>query len=94
MVAAAKKYLPPEVKYNIPSSGMFIWYELPQQCNAKRMMDEQSEELKVLLVPGNTFSSKNRLQNYMRASFSMVTPEQIDEGMKRFAQMIKIEMNR
>ena len=94
MVAAAKKYLPAEIKYNIPGSGMFIWFELPQQCNAKRMIENQSEKLKVLLVPGNAFSSQNKLQNYMRASFSMVTPEQIDEGIKRFAQMIKIEMNR
>ncbi|MBC8183612.1 PLP-dependent aminotransferase family protein [candidate division KSB1 bacterium] len=93
MVAAAKKYLPAEVRYNIPGSGMFIWYELPQQCNARRMIDQQCEELKVLLVPGNAFSSQNGLANYMRASFSMVTPEQIDEGIKRFAKMIKTEMN-
>ncbi len=93
MVAAAKKYLPAEVKYNIPGSGMFIWFELPQQCDARRMIDQQCEELKVLLVPGNAFSSQNGLANYMRASFSMVTPEQIDEGIKRFAKMIETEMN-
>jgi 2-aminoadipate transaminase len=93
MVAAAKKYLPAEVKYNIPGSGMFIWFELPQQCNARRMIEQQSEELKVLLVPGNAFSSQNGLRNYMRASYSMVTPEQIAEGIKRFSQMINTEMN-
>ncbi len=94
MVAAAKKYLLPEVKYNIPDAGMFIWFELPKECNARRMIDEQCEELKVLLVPGDAFSSQNGCKNFMRASFSMVTPEQIDEGMKRFSEMIKSELHR
>ncbi|MDZ7334422.1 MAG: PLP-dependent aminotransferase family protein [candidate division KSB1 bacterium] len=94
MVAAARKHLLPEVKYNIPDAGMFIWFELPQQCNARRMIEEQCEERKVLLVPGDAFSSQNGCKNFMRASFSMVTPEQIDEGMRRFAEMIKHELHR
>ena len=93
MVAAVKNFLPAEVKYNIPGSGMFIWFELPQQCIAKRMIEKQSDKLKVLLVPGIAFSSQAGLQNYMRASFSMVTPAEIEEGIKRFAKMIEIEMN-
>ncbi|MDZ7319118.1 MAG: PLP-dependent aminotransferase family protein [candidate division KSB1 bacterium] len=94
MVAAARRHLLPEVKYNIPSAGMFIWFELPKECNAQRMIDEQCEELKVLLVPGNAFSSQNGCHNFMRASFSMVTPDQIEEGIKRFNEMIKCELHR
>ncbi len=94
MVAAAKKYLPSEVKYNVPGEGMFIWFELPKQCNAQRMIDEQCDELKVLLIPGNAFSSQNGCKNFMRASFSMVSPEQIDEGIRRFGEMIKNELHR
>jgi len=94
MVSAAKKYLPKSIKYNIPGEGMFIWFELPKQCYAQRMIDEQCENLKVLLVPGNAFSSQNGCKNFMRASFSMVTPEQIDEGMRRFSEMIKNELQR
>lgn len=94
MIAAARRHLLPEVKYHIPSEGMFIWFELPKECNAQRMIEEQCEELKVLLVPGNAFSSQNGCQNYMRASFSMVTPDQIEEGIKRFNEMIKCELHR
>ncbi len=92
MVAAAKEYLPPEVKYNIPSAGMFMWFELPKKCDTNRMIKEQAEKLKVLLVPGCAFSSESRLNNFMRASFSMVSPEQINTGIKRFGKMIKNEM--
>lgn len=94
MVAAARKYLLRDVSYHIPDAGMFIWFELPKQCNTRRMIDEQSEKLKVLLVPGDAFSSQNGCKNFMRASFSMVTPEQIDEGIRRFAEMIKNELHR
>ena len=94
MVAAAKKYLPSEVKFNIPGAGMFLWFELPEKCDAQRIIDEQINDLKVLLVPGSAFSSRGKLNNYMRASFSMATPEQIEEGIKRFARMIERELNR
>ncbi|NOZ60334.1 MAG: PLP-dependent aminotransferase family protein [Calditrichaeota bacterium] len=92
MIAAVKKYLPPEVKYNVPSSGMFIWFELPQKFNAEQMIKKYAEELKVLLVPGSAFSARDHLKNFMRASFSMATPEQIEKGIKRFAEMIRREL--
>ena len=94
MVAAARKYLPSSVKYNVPGEGMFIWFDLPEKCNARRMIDEQCENLKVLLVPGDAFSSQNGCKNNMRASFSLVSPEKIEEGMKRFGEMIQNELNR
>ena len=92
MVAAARKYLPDSVEFNIPGEGMFIWFKLPENCNAQRMMDKFATELKVLLVPGKAFSTNQGLQNYMRASFSMVTPGRIEEGVKRFGEMLRREM--
>jgi 2-aminoadipate transaminase len=94
MVAAAKKYLPSSVRFNIPGEGMFIWFELPESCNARRMIDEQSSQVKVLLVPGDAFSSQHGCTNNVRASFSMVSPEDIDEGMRRFGLMLKTELAR
>ena len=93
MIAAAKKHLPLEVKYNIPQEGMFIWFELPEKCNTKNMINKYCEELKVILVPGEAFSTQNGCKNCMRASFSLVTPQQIEEGVKRFAEMIRLEIN-
>jgi len=92
MITAVKKYLPPEVKYNIPREGMFIWFELPAKCETQKMIDLYCEDKKVILVPGSAFSTKNGCKNYMRASFSMVTPKQIEEGIKRFGEMIRQEM--
>jgi len=46
------------------------------------------------LHPGKWFSTTGGLKNYMRASFSMNEPEQVEEGMIRFAQMIGRERKR
>jgi len=94
MVDAAHEFLPHDVTYNVPNEGMFIWFVLPKSCDAKRMIDEQCEDLKVLLVPGSAFSTKGALKHCMRASFSMVTPLEIREGMKRFGEMVANEMAR
>ncbi len=94
MVAAARRHLPAEIRFNIPNEGMFLWFELPAGYDTDRMVEKDGVALGVLLVPGIGFSTTGRLKNCMRASFSMATPAQIEEGMKRFAKMIENEKAR
>lgn len=94
MVEAAREFLPPEVSFNVPGEGMFIWFVLPECCDAGRMIDEDCEGLGVLLVPGGAFSTRGELSNCMRASFSMVSSEKIVQGMRRFGEMVKRELER
>jgi len=92
MLQAVPKYLPTTVKFNIPAEGMFVWLELPRRCNAKRMIDNSAADLKVVLVPGPAFSTQNGLAHFMRASFSLVPPDKIEEGIRRFGEMIGREL--
>jgi len=94
MVEAVREFLPEEVGYNIPSEGMFIWFDLPECCDARRMIDERCEELKVLLTPGSAFSTRGGLANSMRASFSMISPAEVREGIRRFGEMVAAELGR
>ena len=94
MVEAAGWHLPPGVSLRVPGAGMFLWFTLPESCDATRMVEQDARELQVLLVPGPAFSTQGGLRNAMRASYSMITPEQINEGMKRFAVMVKRELAR
>ena len=88
MVAAAREYLPAEVRFNIPGEGLFIWFELPETCDAAAMVEKYSRDMKVLMVPGSAFSAQGGCRSCRRASFSMVGEEEIQEGMKRFGEMI------
>lgn len=94
MVEAARRYLPPEVRFQVPRAGMFIWFDLPEGCDAARMVQQDARELGVLLVPGGAFSTQHGCRSALRASFSMVDPARIEEGIKRFAEMIRRERSR
>lgn len=94
MVAAARELLPKSVRFNVPTEGMFIWFELPEGCDAKRMIELDTRTDLVIAVPGSAFSTRGGLRNCLRASFSMVTPEEIREGMVRMARMLDKEQRR
>jgi 2-aminoadipate transaminase len=94
MLESAREFLPSEVRYNVPREGLFVWFVLPEACDAKRMIAGDCERLGVILVPGGAFSTRGGLRNCMRASFSMVSPDDIREGMRRFGEMVKAELAR
>jgi DNA-binding transcriptional MocR family regulator len=94
MIEAARRHLPSDIAFHVPGEGMFVWFELPGTFDAERMVNSDGTDLKILLVPGQAFSTTGGLKHFMRASFSMPSPAEIDEGMKRFATMISREKNR
>jgi 2-aminoadipate transaminase len=94
VLAAARKHLPADIRYTVPADGMFLWFEMPAGFDTGRMMETDGMELGVLLIPGESFSTTGGLKNFMRASFSMIAPEQVEEGMIRFARMIERERKR
>ncbi len=94
MIEGAKAHLPESVRYNVPREGMFLWFVLPEGFDAQRMVDTDGTDLGVLLVPGAAFSTAGGLKHCMRASFSMVAPEALREGMRRFGEMIGRESKR
>lgn len=94
LLAAAKRWLPDDIRCNVPSVGMFLWFEMPERFDAGRMMERDCSELGIILLPGNAFSTTGGLKNYMRASYSMISPEQVEEGIMRFAKMIERERER
>lgn len=94
MVDAARRHLPDDVRFEVPGEGMFIWFQLPEGFDTARMVDLDGVDVGVLLVPGRAFSTRDGLANCMRASFSMVEPDRIEEGMRRFGEMIRRESMR
>ena len=94
VLAAARRHLPADVRYAIPAEGMFIWFEMPEGFDAERMVETDGMELGVLLIPGSAFSASSGLKNCMRASFSMIAPGEVEEGLKRFAALIERERKR
>lgn len=87
MLAAIEKYFPPYVKYTKPEGGMFVWVTLPEGVNALDKFTEAMEK-KVAFVPGNPFYTDKESVNTLRLNYTNATPETIEEGIKRLAQIL------
>jgi 2-aminoadipate transaminase len=88
MLQALERYMPEGVTWTKPEGGLFLWVRLPEHMNADELFYEAIKE-NVAYVIGSAFYSDGGGQNTMRLNFSYPTPEQIDEGMKRLAKVIK-----
>ncbi|XP_070553938.1 kynurenine/alpha-aminoadipate aminotransferase, mitochondrial-like isoform X2 [Ptychodera flava] len=93
LLAAAEKWLTGLAEWNNPRGGMFLWMKLLGIDDTYKMIKERAMEKEVLFVPGRDFfSDSTKKSSYVRAAFSLSTPEQMDEGMRRLAELIKDEL--
>lgn len=88
MATAMAKYFPPEAKYNVPSGGMFFWVTLPEGQDALELL-ETAIDHQVAYIPGSSFFAEGGNDNTLRLSFSLATPAQIDEGIKRLGNIFR-----
>ena len=74
-----------------PESGMFFWFRLKLNNDA-----EDSEEIirnkafknGVLALPGTSFMPDGKRTPYVRASFSLLEPDTVDEALKRMREVL------
>lgn len=91
MLEALDQCFPEEVKWTKPQGGLFLWMTLPEHLNADTVL-RLAIEKKVAFVPGTSFYADGSGKNTLRLNFSYVTPEQIHEGIKRLAGVLKGEL--
>ena len=95
MIGALEKYMPkrPDLKWTKPEGGLFLWISLPQSVDTEKMFLSAIEK-KVAYVVGSAFYFDSPERNSMRINFSYASLEQIDEGIKRLAEVIGDEIGR
>lgn len=60
--------------WHTPTAGMFLWCELPQQMDAGQL-SQMCLEKGMVLAPGNSFSTSQRFQHFVRFNVSRCQPE-------------------
>ncbi|MFA6317829.1 MAG: PLP-dependent aminotransferase family protein [Elusimicrobiota bacterium] len=95
MVAALKRCMPEGegISWTRPEGGLFLWLRLPEYMNADELFYEALKE-NVAYVIGSAFHCDGTGHNTMRLNFSYPTVEQIDEGIKRLAKVVKANLRR
>ncbi len=74
----------PDARFEKPQGGYFLWVELPEGSDVAALF-EAAAERDLAFVKGTDFVLEGG-ENTLRLSYSGVTVEQIDEGVKRLAE--------
>jgi 2-aminoadipate transaminase len=75
----------PDARWSRPQGGYFIWLELPEGCDAGALL-ERASAAGVTFVPGTDFGGA---PNTARLAFSFVSPDEIKEGVRRLAALVR-----
>ncbi len=93
MLAALEKYFPKETSWTKPEGGMFVWVTVPEYIDTDELFKKAVEE-KVAYVVGSAFYPHGEDRHHIRLNFTLPTPEQIDEGVKRLGNLLKKEIKK
>ncbi len=93
MLKALEEYMPKDagIDWTHPEGGLFLWVTLPEKMDAEELFPKAVEK-KVAYVVGSAFHFDRSGKNTMRLNFSYPTEEQIIEGIKRLAGLVKEEL--
>jgi DNA-binding transcriptional MocR family regulator len=80
----------PELTWNVPNGGFYIWVGLPDDLDSKAMLPRAVTEL-VAYTPGTAFFADGGGRQNIRLSFCYPTPESIRLGVRRLATVISGE---
>jgi len=93
MLQALDKYMPKDagIDWTHPEGGLFLWMCLPEHLDADALFPKAIEK-KVVYVMGSAFHFDRSGKNSLRLNFSYPSEEEIDEGIKRLADLVKEEL--
>jgi DNA-binding transcriptional MocR family regulator len=94
MVGALKRHLP-GVSFAEPEGGFFVSVMLPEEANTANLL-ERAQQVGLVLTDGKTFFADpadgrpvaTEGERFVRLPFCAVTPEQIEEGVRRLASLL------
>jgi 2-aminoadipate transaminase len=95
MVRAFEAHMParPDLRWTEPEGGLFLWISLPAYIDTEKMFAAAIAK-KVAYVVGSAFYFDEPERNAMRLNFSYASPEQIEEGVRRLAEVIRDRIKR
>jgi 2-aminoadipate transaminase len=87
LVDALRRHIGDDAQFVVPEGGYFLWVDLPEAVDTEQLLAAAGER-GVTFVKGSDFMLEGG-RNALRLAFSAVTPEQIDEGIKRLAEALE-----
>jgi DNA-binding transcriptional MocR family regulator len=91
MLNALAEHFPNGARWTQPTSGLFIWVELPGEVDTGELLKVAIETEQVAFIPGHAFSvgDRQRGTNCLRLNFSHSPVERITDGIERLSRVWK-----
>src|SRR3990172_7658824 len=89
MLGSLEREMPPGVTWTHPRGGLFLWVRLPEEMDSEQLLRPAIEEDRVAYVVGSGFHADGGGKNTMRLNFSYPSEKDIDEGIRRLANLVK-----
>jgi 2-aminoadipate transaminase len=92
MLAALREHFPSEVRWNHPTSGMFVWAELPPGLDAVELLRIAVKTESVAFSPGMVFHAEADDPlgaRSMRLNFTSLPSDRIEEGIRRLGRALR-----
>ncbi len=88
MLGSMEELFPQEMSWTRPEGGMFIWVTGPEGLDTMELFPRAIEK-KVAFVVGEAFYPDRSVKNALRLNFTNPSDEDISEGIKRLASVLK-----
>jgi 2-aminoadipate transaminase len=88
LLAALERHLAGEYRVVPPAGGHHLWVTLNRPLDERALYAEAARS-GVTFTPGGAVTAERRSQTSFRLSFSLLDPEQLDEGVRRLARAIR-----
>ncbi|KAG2236974.1 pyridoxal phosphate-dependent transferase [Thamnidium elegans] len=91
-VACLDRRMKGRAQWTVPNAGMFVWLRLLGGItDSYDLIMTKALKQNVLAIPGLAFMPQKNQNNYVRVSYSNVTKENMDEALRRLAEVIDKE---
>lgn len=89
LLAALQRELGNCAQWTVPQGGLFVWVTLSESIDTDALF-KAALARDVAFVPGSAFAFEaGEPHNTLRLNFSNLTPDKIDEGIRRLAEAIR-----
>jgi 2-aminoadipate transaminase len=93
MLEALRRHAPVGLRWQIPAGGFYVWAHLPEGISAQSVL-AQAHQTGVAFLPGEPFCVDGSGRGSVRLNFSYAPTEDIEEGIRRFAQALSEALRR
>jgi 2-aminoadipate transaminase len=92
MLDSLSRHAPSSVRWSKPDGGFFVWLQCPDWVDTSALL-QRAIEHRVAYLPGKYCFADGQGAAYMRLSFSCVSSQDAEEGVRRLCEVLTQEMH-